>query len=319
MARVTVATFNCENLFRRFKFKGKPVKKGKKTVYLPWTKDELAVIAQDGFGIDKLKIDTLSGEMRQLTAAAIKATKADIIALQEVENLEALKGFNTQYLADSKYRYKLLIDGNDPRLIDVAVLSRYPFAHIVTHQYRRTPNGKAYVFSRDCLEVAVQVDTAKTFHLFINHFKSMIDGRDETMAKRKMQAQEVGKILKERFGHSPGQAEWVVLGDLNDYSPSPGLAPLLDQPWLENVVETRILDQNERWTHYWDDKDEYRQLDYILVSRALAAKNPDAIPTIERQGLPRRASRYTGKRFNGVGENKPKASDHCPVAIRLEL
>jgi endonuclease/exonuclease/phosphatase family metal-dependent hydrolase len=319
MTQVTIATFNCENLFRRFQFKGKPVKKQNKTIYVPWTKDELAAIIQDGFEIDKLKFSKLSGEMRHLTASAIKATNADVIALQEVENLETLKMFNAKYLAQSGYRYKLLIDGNDPRLIDVAVLSRYPFARIVTHQYRRTPNNKSYVFSRDCLEVVVQVDSSKTLHMFINHLKSMIGGRSQTMNKRKIQSEELIKILMERFGNNPGQFEWVVLGDLNDYLPSSGLAPLLSQPWLENIIQTRIPDPNERWTHYWDENDEYRQLDYVLLSQVLARKNPNAIPVIERQGLPLRASRYKGKHFKGVGNNKPKASDHCPVSIKLEL
>src|SRR5687768_3545032 len=71
------------------------------------------------------------------------------------------------------------------------------------------------------------------------------------------------------FGPDPGKAAWIVAGDLNDYLPSTGLPPLLGQPWLENIVE-RIADPNDRWTHHWDDGDEYTQLDNLLLSRALA-------------------------------------------------
>ncbi len=63
----------------------------------------------------------------------------------------------------------------------------------------------------------------------------------------------------------------------------------------------------------------YRQLDYLLVSRALAAANPDALPVIERRGMSRRAERADVKRFAGVGRNRPKASDHCPLVIDLAM
>jgi endonuclease/exonuclease/phosphatase family metal-dependent hydrolase len=138
------------------------------------------------------------------------------------------------------------------------------------------------------------------------------------MARRQIQSEAVVRILKERFGEDPGKAPWIVAGDLNDYLPSSGLAPLLGQRWLENVIG-RIADPDDRWTHYWDDGDEYTQLDYLLLSRTLAEANPSAVPTIVRKGMPRRATRYAGPRFDGVGDNTPKASDHCPVVIELEI
>jgi hypothetical protein len=38
-----------------------------------------------------------------------------------------------------------------------------------------------------------------------------------------------------------------------------------------------------------------------------------------REGLPWRASKYTGSRLDDVGEDNPKASDHAPVYMDLEL
>lgn len=155
--------------------------------------------------------------------------------------------------------------------------------------------------------------------LFINHFKSMVGGRARTMARRRVQAEAVVRILEGRFGPEPGGEAFVVLGDLNDYLPSRGLEPLAGRGWLENVVETRIPNPDERWTHYYKGRNEYRQLDYILLSRALAEANRDAVPYIERRGLPKRAKRAKEDRFEGVGKNKPKASDHCPVVIEIRL
>jgi endonuclease/exonuclease/phosphatase family metal-dependent hydrolase len=53
---------------------------------------------------------------------------ADVIALQEVENIRILERLRTDYLAAAGYLPAVLIDGNDLRGIDVAFLSRLPLA-----------------------------------------------------------------------------------------------------------------------------------------------------------------------------------------------
>jgi predicted extracellular nuclease len=320
--RVRIGTFNAENLFARFRFKGARERYRKPGGrwgyrYRPYSQDELRDVVKEGWTIDKTKFKPFREQNRQLTARAIKAIKADILGLQEIEGMDTLKRFVTEFMARQGYTYKVVIDGNDPRLIDVALVSKYPFAYIRTYQFERTPGGRSFVFSRDCLEVGVRLSRHTVLPLFVNHFKSMVGGRAQTMARRKLQAEAVVRILKARFGKNPGKAAWVVLGDLNDYVPSSGLDPLLGQPWLENVVE-RLPDQ-ERWTHYYGGKKEYRQLDYLLLSKALARANPQAVPDIERRGMPRRATRYTGPRFPGVGRKEPKASDHSPVVIEIDI
>jgi endonuclease/exonuclease/phosphatase family metal-dependent hydrolase len=78
------------------------------------------------------------------------------------------------------------------------------------------------------------------------------------------------------------------------------------------------LPEEERWTHYYAKENEYHQLDHIFLSPGLANRSTEA-PGIVRQGMPHRAEKYTGKRFPGVGENEPKASDHAPVFMNIEL
>ena len=90
------------------------------------------------------------------------------------------------------------------------------------------------------------------------------------------------------------------------------------QPWLENVVD-RMPDPQDRWTHYYKRRNEYKQLDYILLSKSLADANPGVVPEIERRGIPKRPTRYDGPRFAGVDWDKPKASDHCPVVMDLAI
>ena len=53
---------------------------------------------------------------------------ADIIAIQEVENLNILEKLRAEYLDDLGYQPAVLIEGTDARGIDVAFLSKFPLA-----------------------------------------------------------------------------------------------------------------------------------------------------------------------------------------------
>lgn len=329
----TLATFNAENMFRRFKFKGKKVaaKKGAgkaKAVYRPYTAKEIMNAVKDGFIIDKTLFETFFPIGRKLTAKAIAKTGADFIALQEIENLDTLKTFNHQIMTGKgQYKYELLIDGNDNRLIDVGCLSNAEIDFVRTHQYDVKPGGRGLIFSRDCLEVHVKVGHT-VLPIFINHLKSMIGGRPQTKPRREEQCRRIVEILKERFGSDYGDSYFAVVGDFNDYletgkSNESGLRELLTDPMLVNVIDRLPADQ--RWTHYYQGSKEYRQLDYILLSRRLADDNPNAAPVIVRGGMPKRVNqagqppRVNPKDFFAGVTDTAKASDHCPVAITLRL
>lgn len=316
MPQVRIASFNVENLFARFRFDANV---------------DPANAVRDGWDVNKTMFTLQDADSKRLTGETIRATRADVIALQEVENLDVLKRFRSDHLGGRRvYPYALSVDGNDPRLIDVAVLSRHPIVHVRSHQEQRS--GNSYLFSRDCLEVDVLVGDAR-LTLFVNHLKSMLDqddpknGRRNTRARRVLQAGAVRRIVTDRFGADAGKHPFVVLGDLNDYlttdaQGATGISELVRWRQLENVVGR--LPSADRWTYYYpgDARREllegYHQIDYVLVSRSLAERSP-GVPEIVRKGLPTGATRYTGERFEGVGKVKPKASDHCPVVFQLEL
>ena len=315
MSTVRVGTFNVQNLFARFKFNSEVV-------------PEQAV--RDGWDANKTYFTILDEDEKKLSGKLIRSLGADVLALQEVESLDTLRRFRRDYLGGPKaYPYSVLVDGNDPRLIDVAVLSKHPVVHVRSNQHLRS--GSAYVFSRDCLEVEVDVE-GTPLYLFVNHFKSMLDkndpknGRRKTRAKRQQQAKTVKEIVQARFGDQAGETPFIVLGDLNDYletdeAGSTGISELVEWEQVENVVARRPAD--DRWTHFFHEaaapkKASYQQLDYLLLARSLAAKTA-AVPSIVRKGLTPAADRYKGPRFQDVGDPKPVASDHCPVVLDLTL
>ncbi|MCX4696486.1 endonuclease/exonuclease/phosphatase family protein [Streptomyces sp. NBC_01408] len=312
MTTLRLATFNVENLFARWRF-------------------QEGVNPADantrGWIVDQTHFVELGQEDKAITGAAVGEIDADVLALQEVENVDTLKHFRDRSLGPGKYPYVAGVDGNDNRrLIDVAVLSKLPITHIRTHQHHLDPaNPTQGLFSRDCLEVDVEVGTGlskNTVTIYVNHFKSMEGGRSQTRALRERQSAKVMEIVTERFGQSsPGDSPFVILGDLNDYMEtngdgSPGIDELVGWDQVQNVV-TR-LPEGDQWTHYWATGDEYRQLDYLLPSASLATAT-QTTPEIFRMGMPLRAIRYKGPRFMGVGLDKPKASDHCPVIFDIEV
>ena len=98
----------------------------------------------------------------------------DVLAVQEVEDLDTLRHFNREYL-NGMYRYTVLVEGNDPRLIDVGVLSKFPIGGITSWNYKVHPDdpGKK-VFGRDMLQVQIlnHSRSKKLFTIFNNHLKS---------------------------------------------------------------------------------------------------------------------------------------------------
>jgi endonuclease/exonuclease/phosphatase family metal-dependent hydrolase len=326
MPTLRIMTFNVENMLARFNFR-------------EWEKRNLATLLDIESDIDRANLvrthwNAIQDENRVFTALTIKEAKPDVICIQEVENMLALKAFHDRYLRriwkpkQVSFNHMMLIEGNDPRGIDVAVLSRFRIEKAATHQDKNGtinyPDGskRERIFRRDCLEVHIKKFN-KTLPIFVCHFKSMMGGRKETSPIREAEALTVRKIIEEQFDN-PKKSDWVIVGDLNDYTEEDGetddmhaLNPLLEQGFSEDVVK-RIQDPKTRWTHYYTGEGSYRQLDYILISPSLAEKNKNVIPSIIRKGQPFRADRYKGPRWPRVGFDRPKASDHCPIFIDLK-
>ena len=300
-----LATFNVENLFARYRFRANADPRD-----------------ADGFGINQLAFDLHDEVDKRITADAILDLNADVIALQEVENMGVLERFNARYLAKLGYRHRVLIDGNDPRQIDLALLSRLPVGNIRTHRHERNDHNTAALFSRDCLEVEIDPGAKRQpLTLYLNHFKSMVEGRSATRARRAEQVARVAAIIDEHWQKADYKGNFAVLGDFNDYrGRGSSLGALLDHPHLVDPITD--LAEAERWTHYYAGAkrgEKTNQLDYLLLARGLYERAGRPRAMIMRRGLPFRAEDYDGPRFDGVGQDNPKASDHCPVAIDLPL
>ncbi|MDO9418747.1 endonuclease/exonuclease/phosphatase family protein [Pararhizobium sp.] len=364
-----LATFNVENLMNRFDFTGfRNQTKQDRVLRLFDIRSEA-----DYQRLEEARTIGHTDDTRQMSALAIADCDADILCLQETDNLPALHAFEYGYLfkmVGNGYRQKFLIEGNDSRGIDVAVLMReqtrdgekIECLEVKSHasvtygelglfdtsiSVTNTINDK--VFRRDCLELELRIG-GKPFVLYVVHFKSMgpardgLDGRLATMPVRKAEAAAVRQIIETRFGKDgTANANFAICGDMNDYQEkvdvlgdrrmgysfvarqeaTSALDVFSHDGFAENVLRRRP--ELDRWTLFHSRGPEERhlcQLDYIWLSKALAGRNPAAIPEIIRAGQPWRTIFPKGQeveRYPRIGWDRPKASDHCPVVVELDL
>jgi endonuclease/exonuclease/phosphatase family metal-dependent hydrolase len=178
----------------------------------------------------------------------------------------------------------------------------------------------------------------RPFTVFNCHLKSNPPSRNATFALRQAEARAIRHLVQRRFGgpEATAAANWAICGDLNDYlvvDGDPRMPDLVSGEWQESaLVELLagpsplgvdvcdwIADPTDRWTSWYPRDDVYSQLDHIIVSPKLAALNAGAKVDIIRAGQPWRVARHTGARYPRVGFDRPKASDHCPIAVTLAL
>ncbi len=134
---VTVMSFNVQNLFDNVDDPGKDDK-----AYLPLAakQDEAHSASCNEIEVDSWRDECLNLDWSEvalnvklgLLADTIRQVNdgrgADIIALQEVENINVLERLRNEHLGDLGYREAVLIEGTDARGIDVAFLAKFPLA-----------------------------------------------------------------------------------------------------------------------------------------------------------------------------------------------
>lgn len=323
---VTVGTFNLNNLFSRWNFTGaiQALHDGGNSanVTVRYTFDD-----ESTFRVRSFRGRLIREKQRveaERVAARIRTMDVDVLAVQEVENVGVLRQFNRDHLG-GMYQHQLLIEGNDPRFIDVGLLSKLPLGGATSHQtavHDSDPGQR--IFGRDLLEVEVLSSgrTIRLFTLFVNHLKSHFVPRDQdpltgaqaANTRRERQAEVVAEIVEASMRPD---SRYIVLGDMNDPPDSVHLQPFTAAPGL-GLVNALVAPRETReakaeatgnepasaaWTYRHKESGEPPQhllYDQIWLSPSLAVRQRDAV--IDRR-----------QRHGGDG------SDHDPAWVSLEL
>jgi len=158
-------------------------------------------------------------------AAVLRRLDADVVLLQEVERLPLLR----RLAARAGYPEARLLEGNDPRGIDVALLSRWPVERYLGHAGERDASG-APLFPRDAVEASLAIGALRVV-LVGTHLSSRLSDPDGT--RRRLQSARLRELADQAVSADPG-ALVLLGGDLNDDAAAPGLAPLFrDGRWRD--------------------------------------------------------------------------------------
>lgn len=183
-------------------------------------------------------------------ADVLAGLDADVVVLQEVENEAVLADLVKQPKlvgAGKTYKAISLVQGNDPRGIDVGVISRFPLTDVVSHKDERFYEGQG--FSRDCVEAHVDFNSREIILLGI-HFRSQIDSQGSDADKKRLaEAQQTRKIADSLAMTSP-RAGILVLGDFNDYTDQPPMKVIQGDPDSKTAYTSAagLLPESQRYT-----------------------------------------------------------------------
>jgi len=305
MGEIAVGTFNLNNLFSRFDFSADVSTAAPSTVKV---EERTSFSFDDPAGfklrtyLGKLVVGKSAAE-RKLIADRIKRMNLDVLAVQEVEDIDTLRQFNRDDL-DGLYPHTVLIEGNDPRLIDIGRLSKLPLGAVTSWQHIPDPLDGNPLFSRDLLQVDVLHTSRKErlFTIFNNHLKSHFvpftasdPAAEQARANelRRRQCQAAATIIA---AETRPNSRYLVLGDMNDPPDSDFMAPLAQSAQLNltfgltNPTETRPAPGSPpppsvAWTERFKPSGKpavYTLMDQVWLSPAPAAKQTGAF--IDRRG-----------------------------------
>ncbi len=324
---VTVMTFNVENLFDNVDDPGKDDKAylaigDKQTdehkaacakVDVPRWRDQClnwdwsdAIVAQ--------KLSVVASVILQVN----DGHGPDVIALQEVENMNILERLRNEYLADAGYRPAILIEGQDERGIDVAFLSRFetaapPQLHAISFADDFPERDRD---TRGILQADFQLPNGTILTGYAVHFPAPYHPTEMRVAAY--------DLLNRLRAALPTDRPAFAAGDFNTTSTEDHKKNMLDRfarPYWTVAHDAGCGDC--KGTNYYSRDDNWSFLDMILWS---PTRDRSARPTWQiRKSSTHIANRVSDQvRDNGTPArfNLPEGtgvSDHWPVVMTIEL
>ena len=266
----------------------------------------------------ELKTEPVDELAMRHTARVMNDIDADILGVIEAENRTSLNKFSAQMLqlvGGTPYPHVMLIDGNDDRGIDVAVLTRAGFEIGTIKSHVDDADGQGLIFSRDCPEYSITTPAGETIVLLVNHLKSKgFGGQASSNAKRNRQAKRTAEIYARLV--ADGHTSVAIVGDFNDTPDSVPLAPLLAQTDLRDVsTHPKFVSDGRPGT--FGNGTKANKIDYILLSPALFGRVTNA--RVFRKGVWGGTNGTLWPIYPTVTAKVHQASDHAAIYADINL
>ena len=318
---VTIMAFNVQNVFDNIDAPGKddkaylpigdkqseghiaecnaiPVESWRdECLYLDWSDDAIAH-----------KLNVVARTIQQVN----NGRGPDIIALQEVENVDILERLRTGFLADSGYLPAILLEGTDIRGIDVAFLSRLPISGAPTLHALDLPEEFADRTgdTRGLLEATFELPDGSLLTGFSVHFPAPFHPTEMRVFAY--------EHLNAVRGQVPPEHNIFAAGDFNTTSIENNREGMLERFIRPDWVISNDLCEGCEGTQYYSRDESWSFLDMVVFSSSINANTTWQVRSVEianrfpaqvtADGTP---NRYRSAERTGV-------SDHWPVLMTLE-
>jgi len=249
-----IATYNVENLFD-LQRSGHEYKE-----YIPYTK------ANWNDRTYKIKLRN--------TAKVIKDINADIIGLQEIESLKALKDLRYTLKRMGLYYQYYKIANLKETTIKVAILSKIPFIYTTEIAVKQS-----YRY-RNILEAKFKID-GEDLYVLVNHWKSKAGPESMRIVS--------AKKLRKRFEELGKEKNIIALGDfnsdyeenirfkrkrkLNDTDGITGINNVLGTINHKNSAAETKIDGYDFYNLWYDEPDREKRFSYIYRKKKEAMDN----------------------------------------------
>jgi len=209
-----------------------------------------------------------SRESVQAVATIISEAEPDVLTLQEVESMAAVEDILNQKDLGGRYPYRKLIDGEDRRGMDVAVVSRFPIVDFKLHQ-DRIVGWRDWIPKRSrrgVLQCDVRLPNEKTLRVFTAHFPSLRENPAQNERAQMEESKACKDIIQNQSRNYPVDFN-VVTGDFNALEKSRVL-DVLTNGSLRNLSEGLP----PSYGHRFKEPDHWlsQRIDHILCDEALA-------------------------------------------------
>ena len=250
--------------------------------------------------------EVLAEKMQRLADTIFSAAPngPDVLMLEEVENLNVVEMLNSGYLAKANYQTVELIEGDDGRGIDVAILSRLPVeepAELHRIQFRQTNKVPR---TRGILEVGLRLPTGDTLYAMALHFPSQANPSWQRMDA----IETLNSILK-----SKGKNALVVAGGDFNISPEENAKNKVFEKLIGTYWDVSHLKGCKSCKGTYNHKNKWNFLDALVFSPGLSSGkykvNWDKVK-VPNRGRYQNGSGGKPAPFNPGGNG---VSDHLPI------
>jgi endonuclease/exonuclease/phosphatase family metal-dependent hydrolase len=228
--------------------------------------------------------------------SVVKSLQPDVVMFAEIETKFMLDDLNGAELG-SAYVDTELFEGNDPRGINIGMLSKIKPDMVISHKDDSFTllgtNGPFYRYSRDCLEVHLTHNGRHMVFLGV-HFKAKTPPDDPD--KRLAEAQHTRAIADGILAADPN-AGVIILGDYNDIPGSPAVNAVAGADPSLFTDATEGLPADQRYSFLFNGSPEL--IDHQMGSPRAAAML-DKSTVIIKHGA-------------GIDDGSKYGSDHAPI------